>query len=349
MLSLLKNIRIEMPPVVQLAQERCLRRRLNTCECHECLNVCTSGALSVANRQLRLDVQKCTGCMCCTAACPNDALAGECDVEELLRSVQARTSKPVVISCIRKKQLSAEEITVPCLGIFAAESLLALGTSRSLSIVFNLAGCPDCENRQAAERFLAVRRRVQAVAADVLRTDLAVVHMESENAGKAADRRSFFSSMRAGLATITQDRDESHAPPLQKTAGRRIPIKVKIIDRVLTDVEPENKAQLLALSTHQLTAGSACSGCPLCTGICPTGALRINGSGAEKQLLFTATRCSGCGLCVSFCKRAALSLSFSPLSGREQGDTSISDPLISAAGQADCDRSPESAAACQKV
>lgn len=350
MQSLLKKIRVETAPVVHLVAERCLRRRLNSCECSECLNVCTSGAVVLAGRQLRFDSRKCTGCMCCTAACPNDALAGECDVEELLRSVQARTSNQVVISCIRQKQLSAEEITVPCLGIFAAESLLALGTSRCTSIVFNLAGCPACENVQAAERFLAVRRRVRAIAADVLRTDLAVVAgMEPERAGKAADRRSFLSSLRAGLAKIAQVRDDSCAPPQPRTAGRRIPVKVKIIDRVLAEAEPGKRAQLQGLCSHRLTVGPDCNGCPLCTGICPAGALRIDGSGAEKQLLFTATRCGGCGLCVTFCKRAALSLSFSPLSGREAVDTSISDPLISAAGQADCDRSPESAAARQKV
>jgi ferredoxin len=288
--------------------------------------------------------------MSCVAACPNDALAGDCDVEELLRSVQARTSKQVVISCIRNKQLSAEEITVPCLGIFAGESLLALGMSGCSSIVFNLAGCPACENRQAAERFLAVRRRVQAVAAEVLRTDLAVASgMEPESVGSAADRRSFLSSLRAGLATITQQRDDSHTPLQPKAAGRRIPVKVKIIDRVLSEADPDKMAKLQTLCTHQLTAGPACTGCPLCTGICSTGALRINGSGAEKQLLFTATRCSGCGLCVSFCKQAALSLFLSPLSGRQAGERNISHPLISAAGQADCDKSPESAAVCQRV
>lgn len=317
MLSLLKNIRVETATIVHLVAERCLRRRLNSSECRECLNVCTSGALAIASRQLEFDPRKCTGCMCCTAVCPNDALAGECDVEGLLRSVQAQTTKQVVISCIRKKQLSAEEITVPCLGIFAAESLLALGMSGCSSIVFNLAGCQDCENRQAAERFLAERRRLQAIAADVLRTDLAVVNMEPERAGKAADRRSFLSSLRFGLATITQDRGDSNALAEPKTAGRRIPVKVKIIDRVLTAAEPGKKAQLQALCNHRLTAGPDCSGCPLCTGICPTGALRIDGSGAEKHLLFTATRCSGCGLCVTFCRQSALSLSFSPLSARK--------------------------------
>jgi ferredoxin len=348
--SLLKNIRVETPPVVQLAQERCLRRRLNSCECHECLDVCTSGALVLAGRQLEFDPRKCTGCMCCTAACPNDAMAGDCDVEELLRSVQARTSKQVVISCIRNKQLSAEEITVPCLGIFAGESLLALGMSGCSSIVFNLAGCPACENRQAAERFLAVRRRVQAVAAEVLRTDLAVAAgMDPESVGNAADRRSFLSSLRAGLATITQQRDDSHAPLQPKATGRRIPVKVRIIDRLLTEAEPEKRAQLQALCSNRLTAGPACTGCPLCTGICPTGALRINGSGAEKQLLFIETRCSGCGLCVSFCRQAALSLSFSPLSGREPGDPAVSDKLISDAGQVDCGRSSGPAAARQRA
>ena len=98
-----------------------------------------------------------------------------------------------------------------------------------------------------------------------------------------------------------------------------MPERVKIIQGVVADAVGEVKEQLVSLCTHRITIDSACTRCPLCTGICPTGALRVKGSGSEKQLLFTATRCSGCGLCVYFCGKSAISLSPSPVSGREAG------------------------------
>jgi len=297
-------------------QERCLRRRLNTCNCQLCLDVCASGALSFVDRQLQLDLKKCTGCMACGAVCPSEALVTQCDLEEVLRTSQESAGKRLVISCIRKKQLSVEEIAVPCLAIFAEESLLALGMSKCSSIAFNLYGCSECENKEAAARFLQTLRRVQGVAAEFLTAGFSVSEdMELERGEDTADRRSFLAGLRSSLATFARDRLEFRATPQPKTSGRRIPVKVKIIEKAIASADVESQAHLLTLCTHQLSTSPSCTGCPLCTGICPTGALRIHGSGAEKKLLFISTRCSGCGLCVSFCKVAALSLSLSPLSG----------------------------------
>ena len=325
MLAFLKNIRIEQPPEVELVPERCLRRRLGTFECRLCLDVCFSGALLLVDRQPRLDPAKCTGCLACAAVCPNDALVPECDLEEVLRTAREQSGKRLVISCSRKKQLSAEEIVVPCLGIFAEESLAAFGMSGCPAIVFNLAGCSACANRQAAARFLTVLRRVQGIAAKVFSTELSVVEsLEQEIVGNAADRRSFLAGLRANLATIARVRPEARRASQSTTSGRRLPVRVKIIAHVIAAAPVANRAQLLALCTHQITAGPGCDSCPLCTGICPTGALGTSGSGAEKQLQFTSTRCSGCGLCAMFCKKAVLALSFSPLSGREPaGATTI--------------------------
>ncbi len=322
MLPLLKNLRIDSSPAVELVPERCLRRRLNTCECRLCLDACPSGALVFVGRQPQLDPQKCTTCMGCTAVCPNDALVADCDLEEVLRAISARTVEEVVISCTRKKQLSVAEIAVPCQGIFTGEALLALGMSGCPSVVFNLGGCSACENRQAAGLFVAAWQRVQHIAADILRTELTVTeNLELVAGGQPPDRRSFLGSLRTSLATMVQDRQEFSSALRPKTSGRRIPVRVKIIDQVIATAPAESRPHLLDLCTPRLTVGPECNCCPRCTGICPTGAIRTSGSGAEKQLLFTASLCSGCGLCVSFCQRKALSLSIAPLSG--QGSAGI--------------------------
>ncbi|MBU1567574.1 MAG: 4Fe-4S binding protein [Proteobacteria bacterium] len=317
-LSLFNNIPVEQAPVVELVQGRCLRRRLNTCGCHLCLEVCTSEALFLVDRQIQFDGEKCTGCMRCAAVCPNEALVTECDLEEVQRTVQSLAREQLVISCTRKKQLSADEIAVPCLGIFAEESLLAFGMSGCQSIVFNLDGCSDCENRDAATSFLTTRRRVLDIAAEFLCTGLLIFEgVGSCSINTSADRRAFLSCLQASLATIALGPSSFLSTDSPKTSGRRIPVRAKIIEKVFADTAIESRAKLLSLCTHRLTLSAACNRCPLCTGICPTGALRINGSGTDKQLLFTSTRCSGCGLCVSFCKQSAVSLSFSPLSAKE--------------------------------
>ena len=320
MLSLLKNFQVEPLPLVQAAPERCLRRRLSTCDCRLCLDVCAAGAITLDRGQLQLDQQRCTGCMACVAACRNEALVTPFDLEKMLQKVREKAEKLPVVSCIRKKRRSVEEMTVPCLGIFSEEALVALGRSGCRSIEFDLAGCPSCENRQAAARFLSAFRRVTEGAAQVLYAELVISeNTRPETAKDGTDRRSFLAEVRAKLSTFSPISlampEFFHAAQPEKTHSRRLPIRVRIIERIIADAAGESKEQILSLCTHRVTTGPACTCCPLCTGICPTGALRVTGSGTEKRLCFTGTRCSGCGLCVSFCRKAAISLSLSPLAG----------------------------------
>lgn len=326
MLSLLKNFQIESPPLVQAAPTRCLRRRLSTCDCRLCLDVCAAGAISLERGQLQLDQQRCTGCMACVAACRNEALVAPFDLEGMLQKVREKAEKQPVVSCIRQKRRSVEELTVPCLGILSEEALLALGRSGCRSIEFNLTACPSCENHQAAARFLSAFQWVTEAAAQVFSAELALSeNTPPETAKDGTDRRSFLAEVRAKISIfspISLDMpDFLYAAQPEKTHSRRLPIRVKIIERIVADVDGESKEQILALCTHRVTAGPACNCCPLCTGICPTGALRVAGSDTEKRLVFTSTRCSGCGLCVLFCRKKAISLSLSPLSGGKSAGT----------------------------
>lgn len=317
MLSLLKNIQVEPLPVVHAAPERCLRRRLSTCDCRLCLDVCASGAISFDTRQLQLDPDTCTGCMACVAVCPNDALVGAYELEELLAKVREQAEKRLVISCIRQKRRFTEEFAVPCVGLFGEEALVALGRSGCRSIEFDLGGCPDCDNRQAAARFVSVLGRVSELAAQVMSTELAISDATlRETAEEEPDRRSFLADVRARLAAfslVTPDLSGFRSSRRERSIGRRLPKRVKIIERVIADAGGESRQQLLALCTPRITTGPACNCCPLCTGICPTGALRVSGSGEEKRLSFDRTHCSGCGLCQSFCRKAAISLYLPPL------------------------------------
>lgn len=321
MLSLLKSLSAEPLPTVQAQPDRCLRRRLSTCTCSLCLDSCPAGALSFHQGQVRLDRGKCTDCLSCVAVCPNEALATNWTLEEMLRSVRKLSAKQPVVACSRQSRRSADEITVPCLAIFGWEDMVALGRSGCPSIAFDISACRNCENFQAAERFLNIFRRVTERAAPILTTELALI----DNKGtapvrEAPDRRAFLAEFRARISFISQLSPSMAQPPHAQKAGRCLPQRVRIIERIITDAQEEERENLHALCTHKLIVDPvACTRCPLCTGMCPTGALRIAGTGTEKQLLFSGTRCSGCGLCLSFCRRNALSLSPSPLAVETSG------------------------------
>ena len=60
---------------------------------------------------------------------------------------------------------------------------------------------------------------------------------------------------------------------------------------------------------YTVQADEQCNLCPVCSGMCPTGALKRVKENGEKHLVFKSSHCSGCGLCRDFCKKQALSVS----------------------------------------
>lgn len=302
-LSLVESLGRTPPTAPAMVRERCLRRRLNTCDCRLCLDACGAGALSLIDRQVFFEAAKCTGCHRCAAACPNETFVAVKDPQEIIRLVAGRTRTG--FSCFRQRPRYDYEIPIPCLGMFSAEMLLSLGRSGCGTILFNTDGCATCCNNRAFEHFLATLRQVMAEASELLPGELAVAAGTAEERA-APSRRSFFAGVRAGMKVFLRERCTD--PVTESGPGRRLPLRTRLVEDLLHGAEGSEKDRLRSLITPTLTVTDGCTACPRCTGICPTGALRAGGNGPGKRLLFAASRCSSCGLCVAFCKEAALSL-----------------------------------------
>jgi len=309
-LSALLEMMTERQPAVRLVPARCLKSRLNTCDCRRCLDVCAPGALSLVGRRIVLDPEKCTACMSCTAVCPNDALMGEPDLPSLLAAIASRP--PTAVCCSRGRLKPGDEVTVPCVGIFSAEALLALGRSGSDGIRFDLGRCANCINHHAAVRFRARLEHLRAWAPD-LPTPLMIDGGCNPTTDMATpDRRAYLSHCLAGLSQASPV-GHPQRPAADRTGGgrigdKRIPTHVRILERVIASAEEGEREQLTGHCCYRLTVDDRCTLCRRCTAICPTGAIRLQRSEQKSHVVFTAARCSGCGLCISFCREKALAL-----------------------------------------
>ncbi|MCP3888488.1 MAG: hypothetical protein GY702_06395 [Desulfobulbaceae bacterium] len=298
---------MESPPQLTLYRERCLRSRLNTNKCQRCIEVCSSGALSVNNRKIVLDVARCTGCMSCVAACPQDAVTSDFDLDKMLNSF--RTGHDIFVSCIRQEQIYPDEITLPCVGILSKEVLTAVILCGCRTVSFNVAGCGRCRNYDISNTFQGNCKQIFEELSESLLTKVTLIDKKEHLPKAKVDRRSFLTKILDTAINVPKQRFLSkRATPVEtQNNRRRIPFKTNLLKKVLTNVDQISQQKIHRLFDHNLVVSEECNCCPLCKGICPTGAIKIVHSAQIKRLKFTKLDCNGCGLCVEFCKKNALS------------------------------------------
>lgn len=309
-LSLIKDVISDTTLAAEFDGKRCLRRRLNSCDCSYCLDACPAGALFLDNRHIQHDTRKCTNCMQCAAVCPNDAFSiPGYDLDVLFESMEDTDLS--VFSCARQVQIHPEEKVVPCMGMFSIEMLLVIGVRGPDVTAFNISKCPECENKAVVDSFINSLTYLKNRAAALLNTRFSLLtHQDQINSLAKGGRRSFLSGITDKMISLAasqfvQKSDTAIDTPVQ---NRRIPKKVQLTKKLIESVDNDQKELITSLCVYHMTVSSDCTLCPLCTGICPTGALKVDRLGKEKKLLFRNTLCSGCGLCVLFCKQNALRL-----------------------------------------
>ncbi len=285
---------------------RCLRKRLNTNQCQRCVSSCPSGALALNAREILFIEEKCTGCMSCTAACPQDAFESEYDLNELVRACKSGSN--VVISCARQKQTGPDEIVLPCVGILSKQVLSAIFFIDSKSVAINVSGCDGCCNQVVSDRFINDYRQIAEVLAEVKITKTILIQNEEQLHDIIVDRRLFLTNIRKFATTVTKKSFATNRAtlPYEKETTRRIPLKVRLLKKLIAELETEARIKILELFSQQLSINDNCTVCPLCKGICPTGAIQIERSEGGKKLKFNPLDCNGCGLCAEFCKKDAL-------------------------------------------
>ncbi len=296
--------------VVQLVAERCLRTRLNSNECRRCLEVCPGSALRVENRRILLDAERCSGCGRCRAVCPSDAFTSVVDITQLIDSLPGKDR--TVISCSRQPRQTDKELVLPCLGLLSQPALLAIGSGGCTTVTFVTVGCAACSNAPAIDAFLTDLQHMAGLIKRCggARLEILTAADQEPQPSSSSSRRSYLRD----LKTSVRSRPDIPAPqsvvrtPARPSSGRQLPEKVALINRLLAGADDDSIRELRSSWFPRLSITSACTHCPRCAGICPTGALKRRGSGLNKQLVFNSSRCSGCRLCMEFCPQNAIIL-----------------------------------------
>ena len=298
---------------VEFDIRRCLRSRFNKNNCVHCLQVCRSGALELHDRHIVFDAEKCTSCMRCTAVCPSDAFVDSIDVPSLLQDLSIR-NEPVLLSC-EKRTDNNDRIVIPCIGFFSEPLLAAINSVVRGKCFIDTSRCAKCANNHC---LTALHRNMEKVIHKI--KDKGEVRLErhfDKQFDSAADekngRRSFLRLIRKTITGMGKDALTFQFSDSVKT---EVPSSIKrgrdisALQYALSAVSDGRMSEQETLLQYffSVSANDHCDCCPLCTGMCPTGALKRKKENDKKYFSFTSGDCSGCGLCVEFCRKDALAL-----------------------------------------
>jgi ferredoxin len=309
--QLFETIASKADTAVYFEQRSCLRTRFNKNECRDCLNDCQAGALELNGRAISFDAKKCTVCMRCLAVCPNDAFTADLDLLQILKNVQ--TQKLVVLSCRSKEQLVLHE-NIQCIGALSEPFLAAMNSLAKGKIFLDTTQCNSCHNGHCLEKIkisLNTLRTQNAGSGKSLSIKLVPDEAPFPEVDNITSRRFFLKGTGRAIAEfgIETCTNAIHKRDREGQGSMKGPVKNSVFLQFAFDntADEENRKTLKPFF-YTVEADEQCNLCPVCSGMCPTGALKRVNENGEKRLVFKSSDCSGCGLCKDFCKKQALTI-----------------------------------------
>ncbi len=291
--------------------KRCLRSRFNKSECRACLDECQTEALKLDGRSVVFKQEKCTGCMRCVSACPNDAFNSGLDLKRLLEGLSS--SSQVVLTC-RKNAPFQQKLYIPCIGSLSESLLAAMNSVATNSFSIDLSHCSECINRHCLNSFnlkvgkltdkLKVSKHIPLRYNFEKNSPLPVTENISRRFYLGMAKKSLLDlgkrSMGAGKAETSASLNHTRKGPATDAMALQYAWK--------HSSSKEYKDVLLSFFYTANVITEKCNLCPGCQGMCPTGALKRTDLKGVKQLMFTSSACNGCNLCQEFCKKNAIQI-----------------------------------------
>ncbi|EKD32356.1 MAG: 4Fe-4S ferredoxin iron-sulfur binding protein [uncultured bacterium] len=252
--------------------------------------------------------------MLCVSSCPSDCFEIKgLDFDSLigkLRKIESSVGPPV-LGCRASEKTSSHEKTF-CFGFLSEEHLIALSVFMNNHLQLDLSECADCRNGFI---IVALEKRIHDAER---KTDLGVVDKirlvknkkDLDFRDVSYDRRGFFKAMKSftfiKAAGLFGDADPSKE--IQAYSEKILPFKRELLNRALEISPGKTRKALLKNYYYTVDATDTCNNCFACIGMCPTGALKIESSGDERELFFSTALCNGCGLCEGFCMNRSVTV-----------------------------------------
>ncbi len=307
---LFDKINAETESVLHFAQQACLRTRCNKNQCQSCLDECTTGALAINNRLISFNAEKCSACMRCVAVCPGAAFVTDLDFISILKKIQ-QNNQIFVLSC-KKEQIFENQGFIHCLGALSLLLLAALNSLAKELILVDTTMCGSCINSHCRDKIKKSLEQLQdkvSVAGKPVQIRLISEESRLPFIDKQTAKRFFLKEAGGVIVELGKEalnKVSTKKKVLQQEKHKEPPVNSVVLQFAYDHCKDLKQREILLSFFHLVTIDAKCTLCPLCSGMCPTGALKRVRDDGEKQLVFRSGDCSGCGLCQDFCKKKAI-------------------------------------------
>lgn len=294
-------------PVPHIEAGQCLRSRNKVSSCSRCVEACTHGAVTLSP-MVRIDRQRCMGCNLCAGTCPTGAFRRANDSPADLASRIRQLLQPT-LTCQRNADHG--NVVLGCLASLSPELLAALVlAARGPALNLNLSGCSDCSSGRTLPLIENLIRDAESIVGSIGQSgrmrrvnrneDLST----TDRTGPAVSRRQLFGLFGKGTGkAVSGTMDSWFRAPRQFQYHRLLPEDRAVLLQELRVIYSVGGSGV-SLDSGFWTdweIGHGCTGCGLCSTLCPTGAWQIRVCEGVQELGFRVSHCVSCGLCSETC------------------------------------------------
>lgn len=317
-----KNVWVTIHP------EHCARYQHKSSKCTACIELCSSGAITLFQNHPYYDATLCLKCGACYSSCPLDAIEihqTQSD-KELLQEIvlKADLGEKITFTC---KQVDVKNKGVIFTGCLAKldPSILLFALEKGVSaITLNAGICDECLSPNILPRIhKMVEQTVQCLDLFGIVASLSVESLKNSStklfgentylSRNGHSRRRFFLKFinKKNNEPSVEDTTMIHLETTKNSTKMYTPEKhrrfIHALQALSKKVPSIGEASSLCLSPH--IDATQCSGCTICANVCPTGALQVHTNEETLKITCTGSSCVGCNLCVDVCFKKAMTLS----------------------------------------
>lgn len=297
---LFQKLTEENPP--EIIVDKCINSYNNN-KCNTCTECCPEHAITIKEKDIKVNEKICSECGICKSVCPSKAIKMKGKEEEILKA--ANEKRNLVFSCSLGS--ATGNLYVGCLNAINPEYIAALFILyKEKKFYFNLSNCDNCklgysnnifkESLNKAISFVnsfGILPKYEFLIDEENIDDLITEEISRRNLFKLVKNESENILIKT-VSTIIDNNDLSNR---------------KLLLSAVQTLQFEKENKLSDVFWSNWNVSTECDGCGKCATICPSKSWKIEKSNVSIKLYHSVGNCYNCGLCKSICHKNAITKS----------------------------------------